>query len=96
MFKTIATILWKDLKIELRTKEALSASFVFSVLLHYATIFCSISGPLIFIVFCFILWHQASYSKSYSYTYCPTSNAVALGPTWMFIEAKTGHGIRRI
>lgn len=32
MFKTIAAILWKDLKIELRTKEALSASFVFSVL----------------------------------------------------------------
>ncbi len=32
MFRTIATILWKDLKIELRTKEALSASFVFCVL----------------------------------------------------------------
>jgi heme exporter protein B len=32
MLKTIAAILWKDLKIELRTKEALSASFVFSVL----------------------------------------------------------------
>ena len=28
----LATILWKDLKIELRTKEALSASFVFAVL----------------------------------------------------------------
>lgn len=32
MFKTVAAILWKDLKIELRTKEALSASFVFCVL----------------------------------------------------------------
>jgi len=32
MFKAVAAILWKDLKIELRTKEALSASFVFSVL----------------------------------------------------------------
>jgi heme exporter protein B len=32
MLRTIATILWKDLKIELRTKEALSASFVFCVL----------------------------------------------------------------
>lgn len=32
MFHTIATVLWKDLKIELRTREALSASFVFSVL----------------------------------------------------------------
>ncbi|MEE9268832.1 MAG: heme exporter protein CcmB [Candidatus Krumholzibacteria bacterium] len=32
MRHTIATILWKDLKIELRTKEAFSASFVFSVL----------------------------------------------------------------
>jgi len=32
MLSTIATILWKDLKIELRTKEAFSASFVFSVL----------------------------------------------------------------
>jgi heme exporter protein B len=32
MFRTIITILWKDLKIELRTKEALSASFVFCVL----------------------------------------------------------------
>ncbi len=32
MFKTIAAILWKDLKIEMRTKESLSASFVFSVL----------------------------------------------------------------
>lgn len=28
----LATILWKDLKIELRTKEVLSASFVFAVL----------------------------------------------------------------
>jgi len=28
----LATILWKDLKIELRTKEAVSASFVFAVL----------------------------------------------------------------
>lgn len=32
MLKAIAAILWKDLKIELRTKEALSASFVFCVL----------------------------------------------------------------
>ena len=32
MIRTIATILWKDLKIELRTKEAFSASFVFSLL----------------------------------------------------------------
>jgi heme exporter protein B len=32
MLRTVAAILWKDLKIELRTKEALSASFVFSVL----------------------------------------------------------------
>jgi heme exporter protein B len=32
VLRTIAAILWKDLKIELRTKEALSASFVFSVL----------------------------------------------------------------
>jgi heme exporter protein B len=32
MLRTITTILWKDLKIELRTKEALSASFVFCVL----------------------------------------------------------------
>lgn len=32
MRRTIAAILWKDLKIELRTKEAFSASFVFSVL----------------------------------------------------------------
>jgi heme exporter protein B len=32
MRHAIATILWKDLKIELRTKEAFSASFVFSVL----------------------------------------------------------------
>ena len=33
MLRTIATIRWKDLKIELRTKEALSASFVFCVLI---------------------------------------------------------------
>jgi heme exporter protein B len=32
MWHTIASILWKDLKIELRSKEAVSASFVFSVL----------------------------------------------------------------
>jgi heme exporter protein B len=32
MLRTIITILWKDLKIELRTKEALSAAFVFCVL----------------------------------------------------------------
>ena len=32
MWRTITTILWKDLKIEMRTKEAFSASFVFSVL----------------------------------------------------------------
>ncbi|MDH3215404.1 MAG: heme exporter protein CcmB [Candidatus Krumholzibacteria bacterium] len=32
MRRTLAAILWKDLKIELRTKEAFSASFVFSVL----------------------------------------------------------------
>ena len=32
MRRIIAAILWKDLKIELRTKEAFSASFVFSVL----------------------------------------------------------------
>ena len=32
MRRTIAAILWKDLKIELRTKEAFSASFVFAVL----------------------------------------------------------------
>jgi len=32
MFNTIATILWKDLKIEWRTREAISAAFVFSVL----------------------------------------------------------------
>ncbi|MFQ5511556.1 MAG: heme exporter protein CcmB [Candidatus Krumholzibacteriia bacterium] len=32
MRHAIATILWKDLKIELRTREAFSASFVFSVL----------------------------------------------------------------
>jgi heme exporter protein B len=30
--QTVATILWKDLRIELRTREAFSASFVFSVL----------------------------------------------------------------
>ncbi|MFH1756159.1 MAG: heme exporter protein CcmB [Candidatus Latescibacterota bacterium] len=32
MIQTIFAILWKDLKIELRTKEAFSASFVFCVL----------------------------------------------------------------
>lgn len=32
MWHVAGTILWKDLKIELRTKEALSASFVFAVL----------------------------------------------------------------
>lgn len=32
MLRTIATILWKDLRIELRSKEAVSASFVFCVL----------------------------------------------------------------
>jgi heme exporter protein B len=32
MLKTIGTILWKDLRIELRTRDALSASFVFCVL----------------------------------------------------------------
>jgi len=32
MLRTIATILWKDLRIELRTRDALSASFVFCVL----------------------------------------------------------------
>lgn len=32
MRRTVATILWKDLRIELRTKEAFSASFVFAVL----------------------------------------------------------------
>jgi len=32
MWRAIATILWKDLKIELRTKEAFSASFVFSLM----------------------------------------------------------------
>lgn len=32
MWKTVGTILWKDLKIEARTKEAFSASFVFAVL----------------------------------------------------------------
>lgn len=32
MLQTIAAILWKDIRIELRTKEALSAAFVFSVL----------------------------------------------------------------
>jgi heme exporter protein B len=32
MWRTVGTILWKDLKIELRTKEALSASFVFAIL----------------------------------------------------------------
>jgi len=32
MLKTMAAILWKDLKIELRTKESMSAAFVFSVL----------------------------------------------------------------
>ncbi|UCG51848.1 MAG: heme exporter protein CcmB [Candidatus Latescibacterota bacterium] len=32
MWRAITTILWKDLKIELRTKEAFSASFVFSLM----------------------------------------------------------------
>lgn len=32
MLRTIGTILWKDLRIELRTRDALSASFVFCVL----------------------------------------------------------------
>ncbi len=32
MWSTVLAVLWKDLKIELRTKEALTASFVFSVL----------------------------------------------------------------
>jgi heme exporter protein B len=32
MLKAVATILWKDLRIELRSWEALSASFVFSIL----------------------------------------------------------------
>lgn len=32
MLRTVATILWKDLRIELRTRDALSASFVFCVL----------------------------------------------------------------
>lgn len=32
MWATIASIIWKDLRIELRTREAFSASFVFSVL----------------------------------------------------------------
>ncbi len=32
MWRAISTILWKDLKIELRTKEAFSASFVFSLM----------------------------------------------------------------
>ena len=32
MLRTIATVLWKDLRIELRTRDALSASFVFCVL----------------------------------------------------------------
>ncbi|NIM19145.1 MAG: ABC transporter permease [Candidatus Latescibacteria bacterium] len=32
MTRTILTILWKDLKIELRTKEAFSASFVFCII----------------------------------------------------------------
>ncbi len=32
MWHAIATIFWKDLKIELRTKEAFSASFVFSLM----------------------------------------------------------------
>lgn len=32
MRRAVAAILWKDLKIELRTREAFSASFVFSVL----------------------------------------------------------------
>ena len=31
MWNTIAAILWKDLKIEWRTREALVASFVFAV-----------------------------------------------------------------
>lgn len=32
MLRVIATILWKDLRIEMRTRDALSASFVFCVL----------------------------------------------------------------
>ncbi len=32
MMRTILTILWKDLKIELRTREAFSASFVFCII----------------------------------------------------------------
>ena len=32
MWRAITTILWKDLKIELQTKEAFSASFVFSLM----------------------------------------------------------------
>ncbi len=32
MWRAIGTILWKDLKIELQTKEAFSASFVFSLM----------------------------------------------------------------
>jgi len=32
MLRTISAILWKDLKIEFRTKEAISASFVFATL----------------------------------------------------------------
>lgn len=32
MFSTVATIVWKDLKIELRSKEALSGSFLFCVI----------------------------------------------------------------
>jgi heme exporter protein B len=32
MWRAVATILWKDLKIELQTKEAFSASFVFSLM----------------------------------------------------------------
>ena len=32
MWTAVRTILWKDIKIELRTKEAFSSSFVFSVL----------------------------------------------------------------
>ncbi len=32
MWRAISTILWKDLKIELQTKEAFSASFVFSLM----------------------------------------------------------------
>jgi heme exporter protein B len=32
MWRTITTILWKDLKIELQTKEAFGASFVFSLM----------------------------------------------------------------